>query len=216
MYASKTIPPLERYRKVCKKFPPIFYRWFIKEFPEPSAWFSARLAFSRTAAVMSMVGHIVGLGDRHGENILLDELSGEVVHIDLNCLFWKGLTFDEPELVPFRLTPHMTDALGITKYEGVFRRCCEVTLGVLRGNRDTLMSVLQPLLDDPLVEAAHKDGRPKNDFIQAINAINKLLKGKFGLLPLSVEGHVHKLLEEATDENNLSKVTKRKEFCVHY
>ena len=60
MYASKHYTPLSRFRELCKKYPPIFYRWFIKEFPEPSAWFAARLAYSRTAAVMSMVGHIVG------------------------------------------------------------------------------------------------------------------------------------------------------------
>ena len=36
-----------------------------------------------------MVGHIVGLGDRHGENILIDTLSGECVHVDFDCLFDK-------------------------------------------------------------------------------------------------------------------------------
>lgn len=39
---------------------------------------------------MSMVGYILGLGDRHGENILLDSTSGDVVHVDFNCLFNKG------------------------------------------------------------------------------------------------------------------------------
>ena len=29
------------------------------------------------------------LGDRHGENILLDVNSGDVVHVDFNCLFEK-------------------------------------------------------------------------------------------------------------------------------
>jgi len=43
----------------------------------------------RTAAVMSIVGFILGLGDRHGENILLDSKTGEVVHVDFNCLFNK-------------------------------------------------------------------------------------------------------------------------------
>lgn len=33
------------------------------------------------------VGHIVGLGDRHGENILVDASSGDVVHVDFSCLF---------------------------------------------------------------------------------------------------------------------------------
>lgn len=38
---------------------------------------------------MSMVGYILGLGDRHGENILFDSFTGECVHVDFNCLFNK-------------------------------------------------------------------------------------------------------------------------------
>jgi serine/threonine-protein kinase ATR len=49
-----------------------------------------------------MVGHMVGLGDRHGENILVDCCSGDVVHVDFSCLFDKGLTLQKPEMVPFR------------------------------------------------------------------------------------------------------------------
>ena len=36
---------------------------------------------------MSVVGYILGLGDRHGENILFDSTSGDCVHVDFNCLF---------------------------------------------------------------------------------------------------------------------------------
>ena len=46
--------------------PPRLHRWFTRKWAEPAAWHSARLAFARTAAVWSMVGHICGLGDRHG------------------------------------------------------------------------------------------------------------------------------------------------------
>lgn len=51
--------------------PPLLHRWFLGKWTEPAAWLAARLAFTRTAAVWSMVGHMVGLGDRHGENILV-------------------------------------------------------------------------------------------------------------------------------------------------
>jgi hypothetical protein len=40
----------------------------------------------------SGVGHVIGLGDRHTENILLDVTNGECVHVDFDCLFDKGLT----------------------------------------------------------------------------------------------------------------------------
>ncbi|KAI9912292.1 hypothetical protein PsorP6_008991 [Peronosclerospora sorghi] len=133
-------------------FTPRFHQWFLNNFADPTAWFEARLAFSRSAAVWSMVGHIIGLGDRHGENILIDCTNGECVHVDFDCLFDKGLKLAIPEIVPFRLTPNMVDACGITGYEGVFRRVCEVTMHLLRNNKETLRSVLESFIHDPLVE----------------------------------------------------------------
>lgn len=44
---------------------------------------------------MSMVGYIIGLGDRHLDNVLIDMTTGEVVHIDYNVCFEKGkIKFD--------------------------------------------------------------------------------------------------------------------------
>lgn len=51
------------------------------------------------------LGYLLGLGDRHLDNILLDTRSGEVVHIDYNIIFDRGLQLRVPEIVPFRLTP---------------------------------------------------------------------------------------------------------------
>ncbi|KAL7687930.1 putative serine/threonine-protein kinase ATM [Plasmopara halstedii] len=133
-------------------FTPRFHQWFYNNFADPTAWFEARLAFSRSAAVWSMVGHIIGLGDRHGENILIDCTNGECVHVDFDCLFDKGLKLTKPEIVPFRLTPNIIDAFGITGYEGVFRRVSEVTMKLLRENKATLRSVLESFIHDPLVE----------------------------------------------------------------
>lgn len=51
------------------------------------------LFFSLTpgsTAVMSMVGYIIGLGDRHLDNVLIDMTIREVVHIDYNVCFEKG------------------------------------------------------------------------------------------------------------------------------
>lgn len=52
--------------------------------------------------LVSVHSYVLGLGDRHGENILLDSTTGEAVHVDFNCLFDKGLSFTVPECVPFR------------------------------------------------------------------------------------------------------------------
>ena len=50
------------------------------------------------------IGWLLGLGDRHLDNILLDFSTGEVVHIDFNVVFDQGLRLRVPEIVPFRLT----------------------------------------------------------------------------------------------------------------
>ncbi|KAK1300358.1 Serine/threonine-protein kinase TOR [Acorus calamus] len=73
--------------------------------------------FSASVAAMSIVGHILGLGDRHLDNILMDFCSGDVVHIDYNVCFDKGRRLKIPEIVPFRLTQTIETALGMTGTE---------------------------------------------------------------------------------------------------
>lgn len=59
---------------------------------------------------------------------------------------------ETPERVPFRLTQNLIDGLGVAGVEGVFRIACEVTMQLLRDNKDSLMSVLDAFIHDPLVE----------------------------------------------------------------
>ncbi|XP_006869932.1 PREDICTED: serine/threonine-protein kinase ATR [Chrysochloris asiatica] len=203
------------------RHPPIFHEWFLRTFPDPTSWYSSRSAYCRSTAVMSMVGYILGLGDRHGENILFDSLTGECVHVDFNCLFNKGETFEVPEIVPFRLTHNMVNGMGPMGTEGLFRRACEVTMRLMRDQREPLMSVLKTFLHDPLVEWSKpvkgNSKAPLNETGEVVNEkakthvldIEQRLQGVIKTrnrvtgLPLSIEGHVHYLIQEATDENLL-------------
>lgn len=133
------------------RHPALFYQWFINSFSTPQSWYQAKTAYIRTLAVMSTVGFILGLGDRHGENILLDKSTGDAVHVDFNCLFNLGETYQYAEKVPFRLTHSMVHAMGPLGVDGGFRKCCEITMGVLRSEMPVLMSVLRPFVYDPLV-----------------------------------------------------------------
>ena len=80
-------------------------------------WYERRLTYSTSLAVSSMVGHIMGIGDRHTQNILIDTRTAEVVHIDFGIVFEQGKILQTPETVPFRLTRDMVDGLGITGVE---------------------------------------------------------------------------------------------------
>ncbi|KAM3870953.1 serine/threonine-protein kinase ATR [Diretmus argenteus] len=206
---------------LCPRHPPVFHEWFLRTFPDPTSWYSSRSAYCRSTAVMSMVGYILGLGDRHGENILFDSFTGECIHVDFNCLFNKGETFDVPEVVPFRLTQNMVHAMGPMGTEGLFRQACEVTLRLMRDQREPLMSVLKTFLHDPLVEWSKQAKGPSKtqasetgeivnekakthvcDIEQRLQGVIKSRNKVLGL-PLSIEGHVHYLIQEGTDDNLL-------------
>jgi ataxia telangiectasia mutated family protein len=113
---------VKKYRSVTERFHPVMRYFFTEKFNDPDEWFVKRLAYTRSTAAISILGHVLGLGDRHGHNILLDAESGEVVHIDLGVAFEMGRVLPVPELVPFRLTRDIVDGMGITKTEVVFRR----------------------------------------------------------------------------------------------
>ncbi|KAL5218723.1 hypothetical protein ABZP36_019407 [Zizania latifolia] len=108
--------------------------------------------FSSSVASMSMVGHVLGLGDRHLDNILMDFSSGDVVHIDYNVCFDKGKRLKIPEIVPFRLTQTIESALGLTGVEGIFRVTCEEVMSVLLKNKDIILMLLEVFVWDPLME----------------------------------------------------------------
>ncbi|RDA85469.1 hypothetical protein CP532_0008 [Ophiocordyceps camponoti-leonardi (nom. inval.)] len=141
---------IKTYRRVTERFHPVLRYFFMENFLDPDEWFSKRLAYTRSTAAISILGHVLGLGDRHGHNILLDTKTGEAVHIDLGVAFEAGRILPVPELVPFRLTRDIVDGMGITKTEGVFRRCCEFTLDALREEQYTIMTILDVLRYDPL------------------------------------------------------------------
>ncbi|KAM3597338.1 uncharacterized protein V6R79_003264 [Siganus canaliculatus] len=118
----------------------------------PNEWWRVTQAYARSTAVMSMVGYIIGLGDRHLDNVLIDMTTGEVVHIDYNVCFEKGKSLRVPEKVPFRMTHNIETALGVTGVEGIFRLSCEQAVQMMRRGRETLLTLLEAFVYDPLVD----------------------------------------------------------------
>ena len=71
----------------------------------------------RSLAVMSMVGYILGLGDRHPSNLMLDRLSGKILHIDFGDCFEVAMTREKfPEKIPFRLTRMLVNAMEVKQF----------------------------------------------------------------------------------------------------
>ncbi|KAL1684061.1 hypothetical protein EV122DRAFT_200304 [Schizophyllum commune] len=216
---------------VTKRHRPVMRYFFREKHKEPTAWFATRLNYTRSVAVTSIVGHVLGLGDRHLSNILLDQHNGEVVHIDLGIAFDQGRLLPVPEKVPFRMTRDMVDGMGASGTQGVFQRCAEETLRVLRGGSEIILAVLEVFKHDPLhswsvhlslekkANASAADayfratgydldldldnGTSIESADRALMSVARKLDGS-----LSVEFTVNELIAEATDMQNLATI-----FC---
>ena len=87
---------MDRFKEICNRNHPAFRFFFIENFCDPTEWLTARLAYVRSVAINSIVGYILGIGDRHAHNILIDTLTGEVVHIDFGIVYEQGKGLGTP------------------------------------------------------------------------------------------------------------------------
>ncbi|XP_052867560.1 serine/threonine-protein kinase ATM [Anopheles cruzii] len=220
---------LQNYLNVCQKIQPVFRYYFLEHYHKPGVWFERRQSYVNSVATSSMIGHILGIGDRHVQNILVDKGTAEVIHIDFGIAFELGKNLPTPETIPFRLTRDLVDGMGISGVEGVFKKACEKTMEVLRNNQAPILTILEVLLYDPLytwnVLSNKKANRQQlldsqekeigGDGIgfarqevnvtaeRALIEVSKKLEGMADDKYFSVEGQVQRLIFNATSERNL-------------
>ncbi|GET01157.1 serine/threonine-protein kinase SMG1 isoform X2 [Rhizophagus clarus] len=164
-----------------------------------SEWWDKNISLSRSLAVMSIIGYIIGLGDRHLDNILIDFNQGEVVHIDYNVCFEKGKKLRVPETIPFRLTQNLETALGITGVEGVFRIACEHALRVMRENKEMLITLLEAFVYDPLVDWNQNLLEDKDKQIMELEENIVLLASRIAELRVPLENNQKQLSNIVSD-----------------
>ncbi len=131
------------------------------------SWLDRRTNYTRSLGVMSMVGYILGLGDRHPSNLMLDRITGKIIHIDFGDCFEVAMHRDKyPERVPFRLTRMLTFAMEVSNIEGSFRTTCEHVMRLLRTNKESLMAVLEAFIHDPLLNwrLGNRESPPEPSF----------------------------------------------------
>ena len=92
---------MEMFMRVCSNFSPAMKYFFLENFSSPVSYYQSMTAYTRSVATNSMVGHILGLGDRHTNNILIDNNTGEIIHIDLGIAFDQGKILPTPETVSY-------------------------------------------------------------------------------------------------------------------
>lgn len=116
------------------------------------SWLDRRTTYTRSLATSSIAGYILGLGDRHPSNILLDRLSGHIIHIDFGDCFEVARQRPKfPEKVPFRLTRMLVSAMEVGGIKGTFKVTAENVMRVFRDNRESVLALLEAFVHDPLI-----------------------------------------------------------------
>ena len=220
-------------RLICSKIPDTdVANFFWLKAQDAENWLKITNTFTISTATNSIIGYIIGLGDRHPSNLLIDKLTGKVVHIDFGDCFEKAMTRKViPETVPFRLTRMIVKAMGVVGVEGLFKTSFSEVFSILRDNWRNLILVLAIFVHEPLMEVPDsqssilspipmqgtgQDGNRKIGIPRSESQTDEIrLKVKHKLTghvfgrrsnPMTVEEQTDVLIKIATNEYNLSKL----------
>ena len=119
----------------------------------PEAFLAARRVFAASLAASSISGWIVGLGDRHCENILLDVAHGSLIHVDFGYAFGTGTsTLPIPEIVPFRATRTFLGALEPLDAKEWLEADMARVLTALQSGKNLLEGAMDIFIRDPILD----------------------------------------------------------------
>ena len=170
-------------------------------------WLKRRSLFARSLAVTSIVGYILGLGDRHPSNLLIEEQTGQVIHIDFGDCFDVAATRDRfPEKIPFRLTRQLVNALDASGVDGMFRITAERMMDLVQKNSDSIMAMLEAFIYDPLI-TWRLSKNPGNNDPESLSMHAKTVLDRVHSKLIGdgkpIESHVDQLIREAMAPENL-------------
>ncbi|KRW98378.1 Protein kinase-like domain [Pseudocohnilembus persalinus] len=108
--------------------------------------------FIKNYSVLCLAGYILGIGDRHLENYLINIQTGDIVAIDFGISFGQGINLTLPELMPFRLTNQFQKLMSPIGFSGVFRHTMVQSLKALKKRRHLLLDYCDIFIKDPVMD----------------------------------------------------------------
>jgi hypothetical protein len=98
--------------------------------------------FTLDTVTMSVCSWLLGLGDRHLGNILVEPQSGQVTHVDFAISFDLGRLLRVPERIPCRLTPQILGAMAPGAPQGLAEHFGQLVFQTLKEERATIVGLV--------------------------------------------------------------------------
>ncbi len=113
---------------------------------------AVRERFLKSYAASSVAGYVLGIGDRHLDNFLIDMKDGEVLAIDFGIAFGNGIQLTIPELMPFRLTRQIEGVMAPYSHYGIFGATLTYVFRALQEKKEILLDCSEIFVKDPLFD----------------------------------------------------------------
>ncbi|KAF7728429.1 hypothetical protein EC973_006107 [Apophysomyces ossiformis] len=128
-------------------------QFLVKIAASPEAFLLLRREFANSLAVISIAGYLLGIGDRHLENFLLDLKSGRLIAIDFGHAFGSATELlPVPELVPFRLTRQLVGALEPLGISSLLDVPMINVLQAIQSDKDLVLNTMNVFIKEPLLD----------------------------------------------------------------
>lgn len=141
-------------RQMEQRMPPDLVKNFITRTAKSvDHYIAVRSMFAKSLAALSIAAYVLGIGDRHPENILVDTVSGCAIAIDFGHAFGTGCSLlPVPELMPFRMTWQLQNIYTPLNTMALLKADMVRVFRALVDKKDLILSVLKVFVKEPLLE----------------------------------------------------------------
>ncbi|KAI8057473.1 hypothetical protein BDF21DRAFT_349187 [Thamnidium elegans] len=153
-YADSRSNIEKNFNEISERLPPTLLRDFVLQLASsPEAFLFLRKNFAYSLACISIFGYILGIGDRHLDNFLIDLKSGSLVPIDFGHAFGSATEhLAIPEVVPFRLTRQLVGVLDPLGVSGILETAMVNVLQAVKDEKELLLNIMNVFIKDPLLD----------------------------------------------------------------
>ncbi|KAJ4925203.1 hypothetical protein JOQ06_017938 [Pogonophryne albipinna] len=151
---AKRNETVNNFSKVLKHVPSdLLKRAFLKMCNSPEAFLSLRSHFISSHALLCVSHWILGIGDRHLSNFMINMETGGIIGIDFGHAFGSATQFlSVPELMPFRLTQQFVNLMQPLKESGLIQSIMVHSLRAYRAEPDLLLNTMDVFVKEPSLD----------------------------------------------------------------
>ncbi|KAM9839260.1 DNA-dependent protein kinase catalytic subunit [Aulostomus maculatus] len=151
---AKRADAVNNFLKVLQHVPAdLLKRAFLKMCNGPEAFLFLRSHFIRSHSLLCVSHWILGIGDRHLSNFMINMETGGMIGIDFGHAFGSATQFlPVPELMPFRLTRQFVNLMQPLKESGLIQSVMVHSLRAYRAEPDLLLNTMDVFVKEPSLD----------------------------------------------------------------